>query len=232
MPAYAIGDIHGCFNTLIALLDKIHFSPSSDTLITLGDYIDRGPASLKVLDFLSDLAEKYTHHIFLCGNHEDLMIKSILGGNHWFKTWLANGASSTLESITGTPYIEDPASLFTILPHKILNFIFHLRTFAQLEKYFFVHANLCWDAWDILASRETMLWDRNEVIIPSLIQGKTLVHGHTPIPLSIIMHQTTNSKIINIDGGCVYKYSNSELGYLIALQLDTNKVFYQQNIDF
>lgn len=71
MAHYAIGDIHGCYKQLIRLLDKIHFSPKTDTLWFTGDLINRGPHSLQVLQFVSTLPQT----IVTLGNHEFHLLK-------------------------------------------------------------------------------------------------------------------------------------------------------------
>ena len=71
MRTLAIGDIHGCLRSLEALADYADFS-ADDTIVTLGDYVDRGPDSKGVIDFLIDLGKS---HKLVClkGNHEIMM---------------------------------------------------------------------------------------------------------------------------------------------------------------
>ncbi len=66
MTTYAIGDIQGCYQPLQELLKKIHFNPDQDTLWLVGDLVNRGPESLEVLRFLSDLP----HVVCTLGNHD------------------------------------------------------------------------------------------------------------------------------------------------------------------
>ena len=73
MRKFAVGDIHGCLHLLKKLIDIIQ-PTNEDTIIFLGDYIDRGPDSKGVIDFLIDLKDK-TNCIFLIGNHEDMMLQ-------------------------------------------------------------------------------------------------------------------------------------------------------------
>ena len=71
----AIGDIHGCKTALECLLDSIHPTPE-DTIVTLGDYVDRGPDSRGVIDRLIRLGGE-TRHLGLMGNHEEMMLEVV-----------------------------------------------------------------------------------------------------------------------------------------------------------
>lgn len=73
MATYAIGDIQGCFNSFKELLAKINFKPNSDTLWLTGDLVNRGPSSLKTLDFLlNEIPE--SNLITVLGNHDLYLI--------------------------------------------------------------------------------------------------------------------------------------------------------------
>lgn len=54
----AVGDIHGMYDKLIKLMDKVQFDPAEDLLVFLGDYIDRGPQSLECLDYVINLKQR------------------------------------------------------------------------------------------------------------------------------------------------------------------------------
>ena len=68
---YAIGDIHGCLDKVLRLLEVLRYDPATDRLIFLGDYIDRGPDSKGVLDLMLRLQQGNPANVFLMGNHED-----------------------------------------------------------------------------------------------------------------------------------------------------------------
>ena len=74
MRHLAIGDIHGCVTALRCLIDSVELR-ADDTIVTLGDYVDRGPDSRAVLRLLIDLGESYDV-VFLRGNHEIMMLDS------------------------------------------------------------------------------------------------------------------------------------------------------------
>ena len=112
----AIGDIHGCAETLKKLWDKLE--PYEDYVhIFVGDYIDRGPDSKGVIDFLMDVKnERKT--VFLRGNHELMLLHALQRGST--RNWLMNGGQSTLNSY------GDGASLSDI-PDSHISFFKKLR---------------------------------------------------------------------------------------------------------
>src|SRR5262245_52696089 len=96
----AIGDIHGCPDALAAVLDAV--SPDrDDTVVTLGDYIDRGPNSRGVLDRLIRLAGR-CRLIPLLGNHEEALVDA-LRDKDALRRWLTLGGPDTLRSYGWVP---------------------------------------------------------------------------------------------------------------------------------
>ena len=89
---YAVGDIHGRFDLLLKAEEAIleHLGDNEGLVIFLGDYVDRGPDSSKVVEYLMSKT------ICLKGNHEDLMVSALESGNYGL--WVANGGNATLES--------------------------------------------------------------------------------------------------------------------------------------
>src|SRR5258708_32931501 len=96
---YAVGDIHGMYNLLQEMMDKI-YQREPGIIIFLGDYIDRGPDSKKVIDFLMKGPQKDGFEfITLMGNHEDMCIHAHTASNRENQShWLQNGGDKTLES--------------------------------------------------------------------------------------------------------------------------------------
>ena len=72
MRTLAIGDIHGCFNALTTMADAIQFRPD-DLIVLLGDYIDRGPDSKRVVDWILE-QRSVLNFIALRGNHEAMIL--------------------------------------------------------------------------------------------------------------------------------------------------------------
>ena len=76
MAYYAVGDIQGCYDPLMRLLDQVKFDPSKDTLLCVGDLVNRGPKSLKVLRFLKSLNDQC---ITVLGNHDIHLLAMFYG---------------------------------------------------------------------------------------------------------------------------------------------------------
>ena len=103
MRTLVIGDIHGCLNALEALLDYV--SPQEDdVVVTVGDYIDRGPDSKGVIDFLNKYRES-NQIITLKGNHEQMM-EHARDSEQEYYFWLVNGGDATLDSF-GTNRLDN-----------------------------------------------------------------------------------------------------------------------------
>jgi len=170
----AIGDIHGCFNALTTLVDLVGFR-HDDTIVTLGDYIDRGPGSRAVVDLL--IALDQTHNLIaLRGNHEIMMLDS-RQKKSWLHAWLRYGGDATLRSYAPS---EDSAGSFTDIPDSHYDFLENkLVPYYECESHFFVHASA--DARVALKDQTdpTLYWRRYNDPEPHC-SGKIMVCGHTP----------------------------------------------------
>jgi serine/threonine protein phosphatase 1 len=190
---FAVGDIHGTFDRLQNLMQKIPIDFAKDTLVFIGDYIDRGPGSVEVVDYLLDLKKRVPETIFLKGNHED-MLENYLDGTDRF-TYLLNGGQKTLDS-----YLNKSAQPDSFpIPPAHMDFFKSLRLYYETESYIFVHAGLRPKV--PLASQETedMLWIRDKFIYSKYNFGKPVVFGHTPLEKPLV-----ESNKIGIDTGAVY----------------------------
>jgi bis(5'-nucleosyl)-tetraphosphatase (symmetrical) len=98
MATFAIGDIQGCYQELIQLLDKLHFNPARDNLWFTGDLVNRGPQSLEVLRFVKGLGEGA---MTVLGNHDLHLLAVSMNRQRHFK------ASDTLQSVLAAPDRED-----------------------------------------------------------------------------------------------------------------------------
>ena len=167
----AIGDIHGCSTALSSLLDAIH-PQASDTLVPLGDYVDRGPDTPGALDLLIRLREA-CQLVPILGNH-DQMFLNVMRGELDSDLWAGCGGAETLESYH---YAGD----FSIVPARHVEFLEQCIDFYETDTHFFVHAN--YDAGVPLENQNdiALRWRKlsEEVPLPH-VSGKIAVVGHTP----------------------------------------------------
>ncbi len=191
---FVIGDIHGCLDMLKGLLDTIRYTPELDRLIFVGDYIDRGPNSKGVIDYLLFLKE-ISHGKIECilGNHEALFLDIISG--HGLEIYLYNGGGTTLKSYGTAPKFLD----LSWLPKEHRSFFENLPPYIELEKYIVVHAGLVPGIPLKEQALEDLLWIREPFIYSEADFGKTVIFGHTPFREPLWMENK-----IGIDTGAVY----------------------------
>jgi serine/threonine protein phosphatase 1 len=190
---FVVGDIHGCFDKLCALMDKIPINFTQDQLIFIGDYIDRGSSSLEVVDYLIDLKKRWPATIFLKGNHEDMLEKYLDGSDRF--TYLLNGGQRTLDAYLNRP--NNPGEY--PVPPAHLEFFKSLHRYYQTDDYIFVHAGLRKKV--TLESQKTidLFWIRDEFIYSEFDFGKRVIFGHTPFKEPLV-----HTNKIGIDTGAVY----------------------------
>jgi len=174
----AIGDIHGMYNKLVKLLEIIKYNPKNDELFLLGDYIDRGPDSKKVVDLVIELVNNGAKAI--CGNHEDMLLKSF-NSYEWYQTWLYNGGHKTIKSYEGNIFAVDyKKELKDKIPREHIEFFKNLPIGYEIEDYIFIHAGLPEYANHPDEAKEyDLMWVRDEWI-QRPYNRKTIVFGHTP----------------------------------------------------
>ena len=190
---YAVGDIHGSYEKLLELLDKIDIDFSSDQLVFLGDYIDRGPSSFEVVEHLVKLQAEHPHTIFLKGNHEEMFEKYLSGVDRI--TYLINGGQQTLDSYLRHPREPDDP----LIPADHQDFFNSLRLFYETDNYIFVHAGLRKKIALEKQKQEDLLWIRRKFIETKYDFGKQVVFGHTPLQEPLMQPNK-----IGIDTGAVY----------------------------
>lgn len=180
----AVGDIHGCLAPLRRLLHLVAPKPQ-DTIVFLGDYVDRGPDSRGVIDFLLKFAHLFPQTVFLKGNHEAMFLDYLQGGPK--SPFLQNGGISTLASYTQG------------VPPEHLEFLRKLLLYHQTESHIFVHAGLRPERPLTEQREEDLLWIREEFLHSNYDWGKTIVFGHTPWPEPLL-----KDKRLGLDTGAVY----------------------------
>jgi len=190
---FVITDIHGCFYTLKALLDRINYKPT-DTLIFLGDSIDRGPYSKEVLDLLIDLPN-YVSCVFLMGNHEEMLLNVLNNLPHSSNLYFHNGGMSTMKSF-GVGGLSNFIG-------KYRDFLDNLQLTYELPGYLFVHAGI--GISEPYINPIDCLWIRELFIVKDYSWlKKKIVFGHTPFKKPLIRKDK-----IGLDTGCVFGHSLS-----------------------
>lgn len=168
----AIGDIHGCFKALTALLDAVRLAPD-DQLIFLGDYVDRGEDTRGVIElFLSD--QRLKNAIFLRGNHEIMMMES---REHRlkFESWKTFGGFETLLSYGARTLLEWQECI----PAAHWQFMENTRPYFETAEHIFVHGSLDPEL-DLPDQPDYQLyWERFDSVQPHK-SGKKIICGHTP----------------------------------------------------
>ncbi len=166
----AIGDIHGCREALDALLEVIN-PESTDTIVTLGDYVDRGSDSRGVIDSLLELSTK-CNLVPLLGNHEEMMLEVVRDEKSPYH-WLQCGGMDTLDSYGFSGDMR-------VIPPEHRKFFDELKDYHEEEDFFFVHANydpqLPLDQQPIDLLRWVKL---TEFVPPPHRNGKRAICGHT-----------------------------------------------------
>jgi serine/threonine protein phosphatase 1 len=189
---FAVGDIHGCYDRLRALLDRIPLDWSRDQLVFMGDYIDRGPQSFEVVDHLIGLQELHPDIVFLKGNHEQMLADYLLGKDRML--YLYNGGQQTLES-----YLRNGAPGEFPIPPRHRRFFDTLRLFHETDAFIFVHAGLRQGLPLAEQGPEDLLWIRESFIDSQHSFGKRVVFGHTPFDRPLVQPNK-----IGIDTGAVF----------------------------
>ncbi|MBC8318965.1 MAG: serine/threonine protein phosphatase [Desulfobulbaceae bacterium] len=192
---YVIGDIHGCYDKLTDLLDKISPDSAHDTLVFLGDYIDRGPDSRKVVEKVLELQQTFPRVIPLMGNHEQMFLAALTGRENEF--FLKMGGDATLASYgIKPPYNRRIASE---IPLTHIHFLQNLLLLWEDERYIYVHAGLEPGVHLSQQSARWCCWARENFITTTYDYGKQVIFGHTPFDKPHI-----DPYKIGIDTGAVY----------------------------
>lgn len=236
---FAISDIHGCCETFLALLAKLELV-AGDTLFLLGDYIDRGMQSKQVIDHIWKLQAAGIQVHCLRGNHEQLLLDSILERKnnkkegktdeskfqHWFTRC---GGLETMMSFDCHHPLE--------IPLKYRRFFEQLPFHLSYKNYLFVHAGLSFrlHPQKPLDDTHALIWERywyGELDYKWLGE-RILVHGHTTITRAEILKRLEampQKQFLNIDNGC-YRKKKIGMGRLCAFDLDKRSLHFQLNVD-
>lgn len=221
---FAATDIHGCLATFRHLVEIELRLQATDQLYLLGDYVNKGPDSAGVLNYLMNLqANGYQVHC-LRGNHEQELLATIHGtpnANHMWK--LETERDLVLASFGVT---EAGA-----IPARYVAWLAALPLTLELPDFVLVHAgfDFALPPADMRHDEHSMLYTKSFVFDPSRLGGKRLLHGHVPTPVAEIKAAVaTRARAIGLDAGGVYRH-NPELRHLAALNLDSWELHLVEN---
>lgn len=241
---FAIGDIHGDADALYRLMACFPELEASDTIVFVGDYVDRGPQSKEVVSYVRALSRQVPARVVaLRGNHEDAWLRVIDRGWPEFTLPLSNGCLATMRSFLGRPPPEDgepmkpdelPAILKgTFFPRDVVAWMRELPYFYEDEHAIYVHAGLPHgDAGfphpSEVKTPAALLWCRDDHFFRRY-RGKLVVFGHTatellPPELSSYTPEDPSDIwagpcTIGLDTGC------GKGGFLTGLELPSLRVY-------
>jgi len=203
-----IGDIHGCHTALLHLLDKV--CHRADTLVFLGDYVDRGPDSKAVVSTILSLGSQHLRIVPLMGNHDFLFHQYLVGDDSSF--FLQVGGLQTLTSYGLSPSATRE-EIMQRVPADHIAFLRSLSLFWEDQHAIYVHAGLQPGRHLSQQTAQWCLWARNSFLSSSHDFGKPVVFGHT-----VFAEPYFTADKIGIDTGAVYG------GRLTALLLPEREV--------
>ena len=241
---FAIGDIHGEAGHLVRVLDQLPLLDAEDTLIFLGDYVDRGPHSKGVVEQLMKMPGTTPAKVVcLRGNHEDAWLRVRREGWDEFVFPPDHGCLATLRSLVGgvTPTKgELPTNVemellasAAFFPSEMVDWMNELPFWYEDDHGIYVHAGLpgvsgefshpsAASPPDVLAWRRTDDFTRN-------YRGKKVLFGHTPVNLLPPELSTytpddpsdiwESEHVIGLDTGC------GRDGFLTAIELPAMRVY-------
>lgn len=188
---YAVGDIHGCLDLLeeleaMIVADAAAFE-GERWILSLGDGVDRGLSTARVIDHLRDPAPAGLKRVNLMGNHEAMML-DFIDHPRGDSTWItSNGGAPALmsygvpaEKLIGMTNREAAQLVASYIPTEHIDYMRALPVLVETPAAIFVHAGLRPGTALSAQSDEDLLWFRDEYRNDFAEFGKVVVHGHTP----------------------------------------------------
>lgn len=229
---YAIGDIHGRLDLLRDLLRRIEthsaMRPARPTyVVTLGDVIDRGPASREVVEFLMRPLPFAAELVCLKGNHEDMLLRGMRGEPTILPHWLDVGGLECAQSyginpmtLSGQPHEVVEHNLAQAVPREHLAFLDSFADSARFGSYLLVHAGVRPGIPFAQQASKDLRWIRRPFLESSANHGFMVVHGH-----SVSLEVESKPNRIGIDTGA---YKN---GLLTAMWIEDDQHGFLQASD-
>ena len=225
LAKYVMSDLHGCYDEFMKLLELIKFN-EEDHLYILGDVIDRGTGSIKIVDYIIDKP----NITLLLGNHEQMYIEWFETG--WSGDWFINGGTITYEELMSTKSIE--------YQYELYRYFRKLPRILMVDKFILVHAGFYLPrnykelAIDELLKEQTLdynIWGRSHIgNLYELPDNYKIICGHTPVQNIIECNSKDDVKIVKqgsyiyLDCGGVFKNSFGKHG---CIRLDDMEEFYE-----
>ena len=205
----AIGDIHGCYEALLTLVDYVGIRPT-DVIVTLGDYPNRGPGTCAVIDWLIAYQDQV---VAIRGNHDIMMLNA--RDEHPlsdpFQKFIKVGGDATLKSYS----MDDGPGELSDIPDAHWDFLEELKPYHEIETHFFVHGNVYAEI-PLDEQPDFMLyWEQYNDPSPHE-SGKTMVCGHTS--------QKSGLPITNGHAICIDTWAHGG-GWLSCLDVGSGKIW-------
>ncbi len=188
---YAIGDVHGRFDLLRALLDKIEAHAAAlpraerTHVVQVGDLVDRGPQSAEVLRLLIGAQRTTEALVVLRGNHEAVMVEALNGQDKQYRMWRGIGGGATMRSLgvepppRGEPAGDVMERVRAAIPPGWTDWMARLPLTARSGDYLFCHAGIRPGVPLRRQSPADLMWIRDEFLEDDTDHGVIVVHGHS-----------------------------------------------------
>lgn len=188
---YAIGDLHGRFDLFRALMRTIECdhaarAPTVTRIVLLGDIVDRGPDSARLVRGCMRLSQLNPRFTVLKGNHEEMMVHALRGDLWAYRAWLDFGGRETLLSWGASPALTDDMpgtrelrGAAHLVGRDVIDWLARLPLTLRHEDHLFVHAGI---RPGVALERQVprdLLWIGEEFLDSEEDHGVTVVHGHT-----------------------------------------------------
>lgn len=244
---YVIGDVHGCFDEMIALIDKIKTKDKNALIYFVGDFVDRGPKVWETIEWVMNNVTPDGEFQSVQGNHEQMVMQWYIEYCEWKSKKIRFG-SPPVPNYDFMDRARERGMLDPIKLKPIMDFFISLPFHIEVTvpgrgdttvTYDIVHAWYDYDQPEDSAQQYVdNLWRRETG--GNFDSDHVIVHGHTPTLTMMYINKPYTSpgmivyrrNEINVDGGCVFTARIDDLpGHLCAICLETLEEFYSPTLE-